>query len=401
MAMSQRWLGLWALSVAGIAAALALPAPASAQAAAKVQQATVQQTTVQQANVQQAITSCDQGDTDSCAAAGMMLSDVESPVYDAFLSLRFLQLACTANQAAACGRLALIFYAGEGDVERDLASAANFATRACSDQDRDGCDVAEAIFTDSNSPQFDVAKALRYRRVNCNYGSRTSCIDLARIYYSLNDYLSAEQIALAACKPADTASREICTFGRQLQDRRRTIEAQQQAQRQAKQQAALDARAKKEAIFNNLLAQRDYDGALYYSLYHTGSVEQAEAATLAAARAGALQTIADDHFYVLDFWFRSGPVADIAAAQIARLQRANDCGIFNCSNTPGASSRRWAAQNGRSGTNASSRSSPSYRPSSQPSSQPSSADISRQVRDKYRQYHCGGAVNSSSPTCRR
>lgn len=339
------------------------------------------------------IAACGAGDPSACRAVGMTLSDPNDPAYDAFMSLRFLQQACAADETAACGRLALIFFAGEGDVERDLASAANFATRACAGQDRDGCEVAEAVFTNGDSPQFDVAKAMRYRRINCDFGNRRSCIDLAHIYYTLNEYLPAEQVALGACKPADPESREVCAFGRQLQDRRRKIEAQQQMQRQA----ALDARAQKEAIFNSLMGQRDYDKALYYALYHSRSVPQAEAATLAAARAGALQSIPDDHFHVLEFWFRSGPVANIAASQIASRKRSDDCGIFNCSNTPGASSRRWEAQNGRAGMGPSSR---SYTPSL-PAYVPSSADVRQQVRNQYRQYHCGGAVNSSSPTCRR
>lgn len=340
--------------------------------------------------LQSRIAACDAGDRTACRDAGMILSDAESTSYDAFLSLRFLQLACTANEIAACGRLALIFYAGEGDVERDLASAANFAARACTGQDRDGCEVAEAVFSDGASPQFDAAKALRYRRINCNFGNRQSCIALARIYYALNEHLQAEQIALTACKPGDPDSREVCAFGKQLQDRRRDIEAQQQAQRQA----ALDARAQKEALFKSLLAQRDYGKALYYALYYSRSVSQAEAATLAASRAGALQSIPDDLFYVLQFWFRSGPVAGIAASEIAKRERPNDCGIFDCTNTPGASSRRWEAQNGRSG---SSRSSAPYRPDYAPAG----PDVRQQVRDQYRQSHCGGAVNANSPTCRR
>ena len=368
---------VWRVFLATLALAFLTPTLATAQPSA---------------GLAQAIASCERGEQSACRDAGMMLSDVEHPSYDAFLSLRFLQTACAANDFPACGRLALIFYAGEGDVERDLASAGNFASHACSGQDRDGCEVAEAVFADGASPQFDAGKALRYRRTNCNFGNRKSCIDLARIYYTLDDYLPAEQVALAACRPADPASAEICTFGKTLQDRRHKIEAQQRAARQAAQNAS----AHKQAVFDSFMAERNYDSALYYALYHSRSAAQAETATLAAAQAGAISTIFDDHFYVLEYWFPSGPVAQIAASEIAKRRRSNDCGIYNCSNTPGASTRRWQAQNGGSSARPAARSSGSY----QPAGAQSSTDIHKQVRDKYRQNHCGGGRDPNSPVCR-
>ncbi len=337
---------------------------------------------------------CDSGDTSACWAAGRTLSDPAHADYDPFLSLRYLQTACAANEPAACGRLALIFFAGEGEVERDLASAGNFAVRACSAQDRDGCEVAEAIFTDGASEQFDAAKALRYRRVNCDFGNRQSCIDLARILYNMDDYLPAEQIALNACKPGDPSSREICQFGTQLRDRRHAIEARQQASRRAAQEA----QAKKQAVFESFMAERNYDSALYYALYYSRSKSQAETATLAAARAGAMSGIFKDHLYVLEYWFPSGPVAGIAASEIAKRKRGQDCGIYNCTNMPGASTRRWQAQNRSAGGNYSSgRRSPSF----QPVRTPSSAEIAKQTRDRYRSYNCTGSrrLGSSHPVC--
>lgn len=344
--------------------------------------------------LQQSIARCDSGDRAACLSAGLALSDVDNPSYDAFLSLRFLQQACTANEAAACGRLALIFYAGEGDVERDVPSAGNFAQRACAAQDRDGCEVAEAVFAEPGSPQFDAEKALRYRRVNCTYGNRQSCIDLARILYSMDDRLPAEQIALNACLPTDPASAEICAFGNRLQSLRRKAEAE----REAAIQAARNAQAREQAAFDQYMGKRDYDGALYYALYHLRSKSHAETAIMAASRAGALSTIFEDHFYVLEYWFPSGPVAQIAASQIARKRQSNDCGIWNCTNTPGASSRRWQAQGGGSG----SRSSYSSRsPSFTPVRMPSSAEIAQQTRDRYRSYNCTGSrrLSSSHPAC--
>ena len=345
--------------------------------------------------LQQSIASCDRGDQAACLAAGLALSDVENRAYDPFLALRFLQQACAANQTAACGRLALIFFAGEGDVERDLPSAGNFATRACAGNDRDGCEVAEAVFAEPGSPQFDAEKALRYRRANCTFGNRRSCIDLARILYAMDDALPAEQIALAACVPGDPASAQVCAFGQRLQSLRRKAEAA----REAAIQAARNAQAREQAVFEQYMGRRDYDGALYYSLYHLRSKSHAETAIMAAARAGALSTIFRDHFYVLEYWFPSGPVAQIAASQIAASQiaQANDCGIWNCTNTPGASSARWRAAGGSSGSSYSRSSGSSF----QPVRTPSSAEIARQTRDKYRSYNCTGSrrLSSSHPAC--
>ena len=343
--------------------------------------------------LQAKIAACDSGDRAACAEAGMLLSDVKNAAYDPFLSLRFLQVACTANQAAACGRLALIFYAGEGDVERDLPSAGNFAQRACAAQDRDGCEVAEAVFAEPGSPQFDAEKALRYRRVNCTYGNRRSCIDLARILYAMDDRLPAEQIALNACVPGDPASAEVCAFGNRLQSLRRKAEAE----REAAIRAARNAQAREQGAFDQYLAERDYDGALYYALYHMRSKAHAETAIMSASRAGALASIFPDHFYVLEYWFPSGPVAQIAAAGIARTRPANDCGIWNCTNTPGASSARWRAAGGGQASSSYRSSSPSFTPTPGPSS----ADIAKQTRDKYRSYNCTGSrrLPDSHPVC--
>ena len=341
---------------------------------------------------------CDTGDRSACSRAGMLLSDIGNPAYDPFLSLHFLQQACAAREVAACGRLALILYAGEGDVERDLASAGNFAMQACSGQDRDGCEVAEAVFAEPGSPQFDADKALRYRRVNCTAGNRRSCIDLARILYSLDDRLPAEQIALNACAPDDPSSAEVCAFGARLQSLRHQAEAERQAAIDAARNARMQAEAQEQAVFDRYMARRDYDGALYYALYDMRSKRHAEEATLAASRAGALSTIFEDHFYVLEYWFPSGPVAQIAASQIARNKRSSDCGIWNCTNMPGASSARWQAQRGSGGSGYTSRSSGS---SFRPVSTPSSADIAKQTRDRYRFNNCTGSrrLSSSHPVC--
>ena len=225
------------------------------------------------------------------------------------------------------------------------------------------------------------------------FGNRRSCIDLARILYAMDDALPAEQIALAACVPGDPASAQVCAFGQRLQSLRRKAEAA----REAAIQAARNAQAREQAVFEQYMGRRDYDGALYYSLYHLRSKSHAETAIMAAARAGALSTIFRDHFYVLEYWFPSGPVAQIAASQIAQIGQANDCGIWNCTNTPGASSARWRAAGGSSGSSYSRSSGSSF----QPVRTPSSAEIAKQTRDKYRSYNCTGSrrLSSSHPAC--
>ena len=44
---------------------------------------------------------CDGGDRAACSRAGLLLSDPDRPEFDIFLSLRFLQQGCQAQDAAA------------------------------------------------------------------------------------------------------------------------------------------------------------------------------------------------------------------------------------------------------------------------------------------------------------
>lgn len=212
------------------------------------------------------------------------------------------------------------------------------------------------------------------------------------ILYSMDNRLPAEQITLHACRPDDPASAEICAFGQRLQSLRHKAEAEQRAA----VQAARDASAQRQAVFDQYMTRGDYDGALYYALYHLRSERHAETATMAASRAGALSSIFEDHFHVLEYWFPSGPVAQIAAREIAKKRRSNDCGIWNCTNMPGASTRRWQAQRGPSGASYTSGAT-----SFQPVRVPSSADIAKQTRDRYRSYNCTGSrrLSSSHPVC--
>ncbi|KPF63145.1 hypothetical protein IP79_11030 [Porphyrobacter sp. AAP60] len=329
----------------------------------------------------------------------MLYSDPESADYDSFTSLRFLQKACFALDGAACGRLALIYFDGEGDVERDWSAAAKFSQDACSKNDRDGCDVAEAIFADSNSSFFDAARALRFRKVNCNFGRWESCSQLARIIYNLGDYRNAEQIAARSCGAAGSTGpdrKEICDLAGALASRRIKLE-EAEAQASARQQAAQQAeRANRRGMVDLFLRKGDYDGAIYAAIYHARTVSDAEYALSATIRGGAIGSVYLEHLYILDNWIASGNLNQIVNAEIARRSKGNDCGIYNCTNTPGASSARWAAANGG-------RSSSGYRPPS--SSAPevkyglSSAEARQQTREKYRSAHCTMTNNANRYAC--
>ncbi len=342
------------------------------------------------------IAACDGGDTSACNRAGMILADVESKSYDAFLALRFLQTACNAREIAACGRLALIFFSGEGDVMRDLPSAGNFAQRACSGRDRDGCEVAEAVFSDTASPQFDAEAALRYRKINCDFGRWQSCEQLARIYFNIGDERNAEQVAAHACRPGDASRKEICDLANSLKSRRLKVEQAQAEQRIAERNRQIAMQQQKRAIIDSFIRSRDYDGAIYAAIYHSKTAEDAAYALEAAHRAGALGTVYEDLLYILDYWLPSGRMNQIVTAELRSRTKSNDCGIFNCTNMPGASSKRWAAQNGGGS---------SYRRPSSPggsSNAPSvlsSADARQQTRNKYRSAHCTMNNNSNRYLC--
>lgn len=342
------------------------------------------------------IASCDRGDIPSCTRAGMMLSDMDNSAYDAFLSLRFLQRSCAAFDGPACGRLSLIYFAGEGDVQPDLAAASNFAMRACAERDRDGCDVAEAIFADPQSAKFDAENALRYRKINCEFGQWTSCEHLARIYFNLGDYRNAEQVAAFACGPAGADRQSVCELSNSLKSRRLKFEQAEAQRRIDENNRQIAAQQQKRALIDSFLRSRDYDGAVYAAIYNSRTTDDAAYALAAAHRAGAMGSIYKDLLHILDYWLPSGELNRIVNTELRSRARANDCGIFNCTNMPGAAQKRWQAQNGsRSSYRSSPRSSGSY---SGPS-QPSSADINRQVREKYRSAHCTMNNNANRTLC--
>ncbi|GAB2493838.1 hypothetical protein GCM10027266_08920 [Arenimonas alkanexedens] len=334
---------------------------------------------------------CDAGDRPACASAGLMLSDPAQPGFDIFLSLRFLQQACLAREAAACGRLSLIYAEGSDDVEADWSMAGNFAQQACVKQDRTGCEVAEVIYSDPASPEFDAEKSLRYRRVNCDFGRWTSCLDLARIFYNLEDVLPAEQVAQKACGNGAAERKTACDFASTLRQRREQNERAIAQQRQAAA-ARMQATERASEIVRSFLAQGEYDSAIYTAIYHSKSADDAALALEATYRAGQMASIFKDNLYVLDYWFPTGQLNQIINAELSGRSRANDCGIFNCTNMPGASTGRWQAAGG-GGTG--------YRPAASggSSSSPrmkSSAEISQETRSRYRYAHCTmGGGNSN------
>lgn len=352
------------------------------------------------------IAQCNSGRAQSCSAAGLALSDPQSADYDVWISLRYLQKACLAMDGAACGRLALIYFDGEGDVDEDWDAASNFSQKACAKSDRDGCDVAEAIFADPGSSYFDAEKALRYRVTNCRFGRWQSCEQHARILYNLGDNRNAEQIADHACSSSqsastDTSAQSICDLASTLKSNRIRMEqaaAAQAARAQAERQAAQRAdAANKRAVVDSFLAERNYDTAIYAAIYNSRTVDDARHALIATINAGAIGSVYIDNLHVLDYWIPGGSLNQAVNAEIARRSRgSSNCGIYNCTNTPGASSARWAAQNGNRST---------YRPpssSSSGSSGPtglSSADARAQTRQKYRSAHCTMNNNANRYLC--
>lgn len=347
-------------------------------------------------SAEQFIAQCNAGDNRACSRAGLILSDPQSPDYDVFISLRYLQKACSAQDSAACGRLALIYFDGEGDVDSDWDAASNFSQSGCAGNDRDGCDVAEAIFAESSSVYFDAKKAIEYRKKNCDLGRWQSCMHHARILYNLGDNRNAEQVAAHACGGGGTERQSICDLAASLKSNRVKMEqaaAAQAAQQQAARQADRD---NKRAVIDSFLRQRNYDTAIYAAIYNSKTVEDAQYALTATINAGAIGTIYIDNLYVLDYWIPGGGLNQAVNAEISKRSRGNDCGIFNCTNTPGASSARWAAQNGNQ--------SPYRRPSSSSSnSRPvgglSSADAAAQTRQKYRYAHCTMNNNANRNVC--
>lgn len=340
----------------------------------------------------QAAQRCEAGDRAACTTAGLVLSDPAHAGFDIFLSLRYLQRGCQAQDPAACGRLALIYLEGSDDVEVDRAMAGDFAQRACARQDPTGCEVAETIYADAGSPQFDAEKALRYRRVNCDRDRWVSCLDLARIYYNLEDHLPAEQVATKACGPGGAEREAACGFAATLRQRREQHERALEQQRQALA-ARAQARERASQTVRTYLERRDYDGAVYAAIYHSRSTDDAAMALEATLRAGAIGSLFKDHLYVLDYWFPSGPLNQAVNAEIRARSRASDCGIFNCTNMPGASTRRWQ-QAGGSQSSGYRSTGTGYTPS-QPRMK-SSAEIQRETRARYRHVHCtmGGVTNS-------
>jgi len=342
----------------------------------------------------QAIADCERKVSDACGTVGLAYSDPANDQYDIFLSLRFLQEACRGNHAASCGRLALVYLEGSEDIEADRATAGRFAIKGCSLFDKTACEVAETVFAEASSDQFDAEKALRYRRVNCDQGGWRSCEDLARIYYNLGEFAPAEQVAAKACDPAHSEQRSVCEFAAGLRQRRQEIE-QALAERHEAQRRRLAERERASQVVQSFLGQGKYDSAIYAAIYHSRQLADARIALEATLQAGALGSVYKDHLYVLDYWFPSGRLNAAVNAEIERRSRGDDCGIYNCTNMPGASSRRWAAGAGRTAASRSSSSASSF----QPARMKSAAEISRETRSRYRTAHCTMNNNANRYLC--
>ncbi|HBQ55186.1 MAG TPA: sel1 repeat family protein, partial [Erythrobacter sp.] len=189
--------------------------------------------------------------------------------------------------------------------------------------------------------------------------------------------------------------RSVCEFAASLRQRRQEIE-QALAERHEAQRRRLAERERASQVVQSFLGQGKYDSAIYAAIYHSRQLADARTALEATLQAGALGSVYKDHLYVLDYWFPSGRLNAAVNAEIERRSRGDDCGIYNCTNMPGASSRRWAAGAGRT---AASRSSSSSASSFQPARMKSAAEISRETRNRYRTAHCTMNNNANRYLC--
>ena len=206
--------------------------------------------------------------------------------------------------------------------------------------------------------------------------------------------MPAEQVAAKACDPGQAAHQSICEFASSLRKRRQETERalvnRQEAQRRRQAE-----RERASEVVRSFLVQGKYDSAIYAAIYHSRQLGDARAALEATLQAGALGSVYKDHLYVLDHWFPSGRLNAAVNGEIARRGRGNDCGIYNCTNMPGASSRRWAAGVGRTATSRSSSPASSFKPTRVKSA----AEISRETRNRYRAAHCTMKNNANRYLC--
>lgn len=326
---------------------------------------------------------CSMGHNDGCKWMLGMRSSAASPTADLGKAVAVALRGCDAGAAYACRWGSYVAFDGNEGKHPDrinIVTAAKFAEKGCTLNDRGACIIAERIFADPNSALFDAGKSLRYTNINCKADSPASCSNLSAVYFALEEY---ELGTIAVERACQLGKKDLCAGAGQWR-------------RYLTEKAAYDAQeAKFASRISGLIQANHYGGAVNAALYELGSKKYAEIAALAASKAGRMADIPTQDLYALAMWFPDGPVR--AAAD--REMRARGTGLEGSfgtgTNTAGAADERWKKQYGSSMPRPTSSGPSSSRPPML-----SSAQAAAQTRDKYRNAHCTMNNNANRNLCR-
>jgi TPR repeat protein len=156
---------------------------------------------------------CQNGDTTSCARAGVLYSGGRGIAADFTRAWALLERACASGDALGCGALSELFLADDG-VQRDVARAAALARSACDGGDGHGCArlaqlCNDRLFYPSSSEGCSRANVMRLRdravaslHSSCEGWAAYDCYTLGTIYAS-GDQATAIRFAEGSCTAGD------------------------------------------------------------------------------------------------------------------------------------------------------------------------------------------------------
>lgn len=127
-----------------------------------------------QKNENQLITSCNQGDSQSCYTLGLTYyqsNDTDKIVKGTIL----LNQACHLEFSPACVLLGWMHLKGE-KIEVGYDQAYQYFKRACELKDGGGCDPIANIYS------TNLKEKITYQELACKYGSPASCYELGNTY---------------------------------------------------------------------------------------------------------------------------------------------------------------------------------------------------------------------------
>lgn len=325
---------------------------------------------------------CLMGHDDACSWAVDMRKN-EHEVRDLVRTGMLYEKGCLAGSPFACKDGVPYFFNGfNGKYPgvQNLKLAGQLAEKSCNPKGRFSCYVAEVVYGNPQSEFFSADKALKYTKIGCESGVAQSCSNLGGIYESIGEKeLTAETLERACqlgmqnvCPIAQSWRRyvtELAAYEKELRERNSTL--------------------------NQFFAKGQYGAAVNMAIRQWSSLPQAEKAARAAMSAGRMGDINTQDLLVLASWFRDGPVRSSADRELASRGTGLEGSFGEGTNTAGAAAARYKALYGDTAPTPSVRREPQ-----QATSVPSSSSIAAQVRDKYRQAHCGGAKIPSSTVCR-